>query len=424
MTDLNNLVTNLPAGVVLEQANAINDSGQIVAAGSDGLAYILTSIPVIPLQFVPVAPCRVMDTRNATGPLGGPYIAADSTRAVPIPSGSCAIPSTASAYSLNVTVLPRAGTLSYLTVWPTGQSQPVVSTLNSYDGAVLANAAIVPAGTNGSINAYATNDTDLLIDINGYFVPETTGSLQFYPLTPCRVVDTRNATGTFGGPSLVAHSTRSFQIPSSTCNVPGSAAAYAFNVTVVPEEVLDYLSVWPTGESQPVVSTLNSYDGAVLANAAIVPAGTNGAVNFYATNATGLLVDINGYFAPPGTGGMNFYTVIPCRIVDTRNANGTFGGPIMAADETRTFPLSAGSCGIPATAAGYSLNITVVPSVVLDYLSIWPTGEGQPVVSTLNAYEGQVVANAALVPAGTSGGVNVYVTNPTHVIIDANGYFQ
>jgi hypothetical protein len=121
-----------------------------------------------------------------------------------------------------------------LTVWPTGQSQPGVSTLNSYEGAVLANAAIVPAGTGGSIEAYATNDTDLLIDINGYFVPPTSGSLQFYPLTPCRILDTRNATGTFGGPSLVAWIARSFPIPSSGCDVPSGAGAYAFNVTVVP----------------------------------------------------------------------------------------------------------------------------------------------------------------------------------------------
>ena len=46
----------------------------------------------------------------------------------------------------------------------------------------------------------------------------------------------------------------------------------------------------------------------MLANAAIVPAGTNGAVSFFAANPTDLIVDINGYFAPPGTGGLNFYT--------------------------------------------------------------------------------------------------------------------
>ena len=102
-------------------------------------------------------------------------------------------------------------------------------------------------------------------------------------------------------------------------------------MTVVPHGTLGYLTAWPTGQPQPVVSTLNSQDGTVLANAAIVPAGTGGAVSFYASNDTDLVLDINGYFAPPGAGGLNFYTITPCRVADTRNANGTFGGPIIPA---------------------------------------------------------------------------------------------
>ena len=145
---------------------------------------------------------------------------------------------------------------------------------------------------------------------------------------------------------------------------------------------------------------MNSYDGTVLANAAIVPAGTNGALSFYASNTTDVVVDINGYFAPPGTGGLNFYTVTPCRIVDTRNAAGTFGGPVLNGGTTRTFPLSAGSCGLPYNTAAYSLNMTVVPAGWLGYLATWPAGGSQPVVSTLNAFKGQIVANAAIVPAG------------------------
>ena len=74
--------------------------------------------------------------------------------------------------------------------------------LNS-DGRIKANAAIVPAGTGGAISVYATDTTDFVLDINGYFVASTNPSaLAFYPLTPCRVADTRNASGTLGGPSL------------------------------------------------------------------------------------------------------------------------------------------------------------------------------------------------------------------------------
>jgi hypothetical protein len=71
------------------------------------------------------------------------------------------------------------------------------------------------------------------------------------------------------------------------------------NFTVIPPANVDFLAAWPTGQPQPVVSTLNDFQRAVVANAAIVPAGTNGAINVFVTQATDLIIDINGYFAAP-----------------------------------------------------------------------------------------------------------------------------
>ena len=71
---------------------------------------------------------------------------------------------------LNATVVPAGPTLGYLTLWPNGQTQPFVSTLNALDGMVTSNLAIVPTA-NGSINAYATDSTQLLLDISGYIAP-------------------------------------------------------------------------------------------------------------------------------------------------------------------------------------------------------------------------------------------------------------
>ena len=75
----------------------------------------------------------------------------------------------AKAFVLNATVVP-SGSLGYLTLWPEGEAQPVVSTLNATDGSLTSNMAIVPTN-NGSINAYATSDTQLLLDISSYFAP-------------------------------------------------------------------------------------------------------------------------------------------------------------------------------------------------------------------------------------------------------------
>ncbi len=391
---------------------------------SGNVAFTITAgAPITSYQFVPVTPCRLMDTRKANGTFGGPFLAANATRAIPVPSGTCGIPSSAHAYSINVTAVPRTGFLAYLTLWPTGQSQPLVSTLNSVDGSILANAAIVPAGTGGSINAFATNDIDLVIDVNGYFAPPSANSLQFYPVTPCRVIDTRWTNGTFGGPVLAASTPRSFPIRSSSCGIPAAATAYSLNTTVVPRGPLGYLSVWPAGTAQPTVSTLNSNDGTILANATIIPAGTNGSVNFYATAPSDLVVDINGYFAPAGVGGLNFYPVPSCRAVDTRNPAGALGGPAISAQQTRTFPLPQSACGLPANASAYSLNVTAAPGGPLGYLTAWPMGLLQPGVSTLAALKGLPTANAAILGAGTTGSISVFVTDTTHVVIDVNGYF-
>lgn len=60
------------------------------------------------------------------------------------------------------------GPLGYLTLWPQGTTQPLVSTLNAIDGAISSNLAIVP-GTNGTITAFPSNPTHLVLDIFGYF---------------------------------------------------------------------------------------------------------------------------------------------------------------------------------------------------------------------------------------------------------------
>jgi hypothetical protein len=319
-----------------------------------------------------------------------------------------------------------AGSLSFLTLWPTGQAQPVVSTLNSFAGTVVANAAIVPAGTNGAVSVYVSDQSDVILDIDGYF--DASGSVaaySFYPATPCRVADTRGAAGQFGGPALVTDQVRDFPIPLGSCAIPATAKAYSLNVTAIPgTKYLGYLTTWPTGAEQPGVSTLNSWTGKVVANAALVPAGSNGSVSVFVTDPSNVILDINGYFGQAGGAGeLTFYPLAPCRVVDTRAAQGAFGGPEIAAQTTRSFALPAGGCSVPSTAAAYSLNVTVVPDGVLPYLTAWPTGAAQPNVSTLNSFDGSVVANAAIVPAGTNGAVSIYVDASTQVILDINGYF-
>jgi hypothetical protein len=288
--------------------------------------------------------------------------------------------------------------------------------LNSLDGRIKANAAIVPAGTSGAISVFATNDTDLVLDVNGYFVPAATPSaLAFYPMTPCRLVDTR--VNLLSSGALAADTSRTLPILSSTCNVPATAQAYSLNFTVVPTGPIGYLSVWPTGQSQPLVSTLNDLTGTIVANAAIVPAGTAGDVDVYATNTTDLVVDINGYFAPPGTGGLSLYNLPPCRVLDTRTEAGAFSGEL-----SPPVNVVGSQCAPPSTAQTYVFNATVVPQGGLGYLTLWPDGQSQPVVSTLNALDGSITSNMAIVPT-TNGSVDAFAAGTTNLILDLPSYF-
>ena len=418
-TTLATTTIGVGVGPVESWVNPATDRVYVSNTG-DTTVSVLGGIPPSALQFVPVTPCRLVDTRPGNG--GNGPIPANSSEDFPIPQlGGCHIPTTAAAYSLNVSVVP-ASILGYLTIWPTGQRQPIVATLNSLDGRIKADAAIVPAGYQGAVSIYVTNTTNVILDINGYFAPVSGSTLAFYPLTPCRVADTRNASFPqgLGPPFLPGHTERQFPILNATsCNIPSSAEAYSLNFSVVPHGGLGYLTVWPTGETRPVVSTLNDVPGTIIANAALVPSGTGGDVSVYPSNDTDLIIDINGYFAPAGPGGLSLYPSAPCRVIDTRNVGN--GQPFTG---TLTPPVDVvnSPCLTPATAKAYVFNATVVPTGGLGYLTLWPDGEPKPLVSTLNALDGSITNNMAIVPSN-NGKVDAYASGLTQLILDISSYF-
>ncbi|MBV8518925.1 MAG: hypothetical protein JO197_16130 [Acidobacteria bacterium] len=126
------------------------------------------------------------------------------------------------------------------------------------------------------------------------------------------------------------------------------------------------------------------------------------------------------------TNALAFVAVTPCRLVDTRNPSGPFGGPSYAALETRTYDVAAGPCtGLPLTAQSYSLNFTIVNYNVASgsYITAWAAGTTRPNVSSVNFGTGVPVANASIVATGASGQISVFAGGATDIIIDLNGYF-
>jgi hypothetical protein len=124
-----------------------------------------------------------------------------------------------------------------------------------------------------------------------------------------------------------------------------------------------------------------------------------------------------------------FYTLTPCRIADTRGPTGASGGPGLAANTIRTFPV-AGLCGIPSSATAIAFDVTVVDETDLGHLRIYPAGEPIPSAATLNFSALRTRANNAVIPLGRAGGVSVLCVMPpastgrTHFVLDATGYFQ
>ncbi|MBL8211755.1 MAG: BACON domain-containing protein [Bryobacterales bacterium] len=195
---------------------------------------------------------------------------------------------------------PPTGTTGTLTVfgcgpWTISSSVPWISFSQTSGTGTASITYTITANTTGTFRQGTVSVNGSAVTLSQ--IPSFSG-LRFVPIAPCRVADTRLAPGTFGSPAMTANQTRDFPIPSSSCGVPPSASAYSFNVTVVPQRTLSFLTIWPAGTARPNASTLNSFDGKIVANAAIIQAGTSGAVSIYVTDSTEVILDINGYFVP------------------------------------------------------------------------------------------------------------------------------
>jgi hypothetical protein len=127
------------------------------------------------------------------------------------------------------------------------------------------------------------------------------------------------------------------------------------------------------------------------------------------------------------TGPTDFHTLVPCRLLDTRQAAGPYGGPAVPAAGDRVVT-AAGRCEIPSGAKAVSLNLTAVAPPAAGNLRLFPGDAAAPNASTLNFSPGQTRANNAIVMMASSGSGTFALRNSStgsvHVVIDVNGYFE
>jgi|GEM_PF-2268051 len=276
----------------------------------------------------------------------------------------------------------------------------------------------------------------------------TLSGLQYYPLgRPVRLLDTRPGFSACDSPGalLAAAATRTeaARVNCEGLAIPAAAQAVVGNATVVNLDSSGktlsaggYVTLYPSGAAMPTVSNLNYGASQVVANAFTVGLGADGAFNLFASGGTHVIVDVTGYYAPPGAGGLYYHPLPrPVRLLDTRPGFSACDSPgaLLAAAATRTEAARVNCEGlaIPAAAQAIVGNATVVN---LDssgktisgggYLTLYPSGAAMPTVSNLNYGASQVVANAFTVGLGADGAFNLFASGGTHVIIDVTGYYS
>jgi hypothetical protein len=340
-------------------------------------------------------------------------------------AGSAIIPATATAIAVNVTVVTPA-TSGFVTVYPCGVPRPLASNLNFVAGDVVPNGVIASIGSNGAVCFYSSGETDLVVDIAGWFE-----GAAYVGATPTRLVDTRDGTGgTIGriGPSTpltipVANLAVNDAAGSST-TLPANVAAVALNVTAVQPSASGFITVWPCGE-RPLASNLNYVAGDIIPNGVIAPVSANGEVCLYSLAETHVIVDLAGWF--PGEA---FVGSTPDRQLDSRSGIGGRTTKLAPPDEQSVLisgiqlAIDGQATLVPSSARAAALNVTIVNPEGSGFATIWPCGITRPNASNLNFTAGQVVANNVIASLGSSGDICVYTNVPADVIVDASGWFS
>ena len=162
--------------------------------------------------------------------------------------------------------------------------------------------AVAPPHSAGLVDVIVANPDSLPSSFPGSFLfspePSPTG---WYPVTPCRLVDTRGTSGPSGGPGLAPDERRRFALaPSAPCGVPATARALTTNVTAVVPTASGEIRIYPGDAPWTGTATVPFRRGVTRANNAMLKLADDGSGSVWAWNASRgtvhLVIDVTGYF--------------------------------------------------------------------------------------------------------------------------------
>ncbi|MFC1420913.1 hypothetical protein [Streptacidiphilus cavernicola] len=264
---------------------------------ADVQGYYTTAALQPPAGYVTAKnPTRILDTRNATGTSRhavGPGSTVTFRAAPPYTQASAVV--------LNLTETDASAT-SYIGVQRDGKA-PTTSVLNFHTGQTTSNQVVVPLDYTGLVTLYNHSGTvDLVADVQGYDITDpstkgTTHGAPYVPLTPTRILDTRNATGARKAP-LGPGSHLVLKV-GGTSAVPAGASAVLINLTGITPTASTWLTAYPHGSTPTTSSNLNLTARTTRAVTVLVPIGPDGSIDLYnAHGSLSLAADIEGYYLP------------------------------------------------------------------------------------------------------------------------------
>lgn len=259
--------------------------------------------------------------------------------------------------------------------------------------------------TYGSLGAY-----EIVVSAGQGTPPVGVTGSAFSPLTPTRLVDTRNSLGAAGrlGPcqQVVVQVT-------GRASVPAGATAAVVNVAAVEASAPGFVTVYPCSDRVPDTSTLNFVGGQTVANTTIAALSGAGELCVWTSVGTDILVDITGWLGP--TGSSRLTPIGPTRVVDTRSS---IGGVRLAAGATMSVDFNG---VVPAGSTAVALNVTGVTASAPGFLTAFPCGP-LPNTSTVNYVTDEARPNNTIV--GLSGGrMCIYSDQATEILVDLLGAF-
>lgn len=355
--------------------------------------------PTEPSGFVAQAPRRVLDTRDktlggASGMLGaGRTVAIDLTQIVPASADAAVLSVTATASCV-------AG---YLTVFACG-ARPPTSNLNYEAGRTTAGLAITPLA-NGRACIFASNATDVIVDVMGAFTPDGD---RFHPMTPTRWIDTRGAAVQLGEiTGIRATPAQTRLMMRGQGGIPADATAVWLNLTVADPTSATVLTAYPGPcGTPPLSSNVNARPQRSTASSVLVGVGTDGSICVLTyTGSSHIVVDVAGWFGA-GPGGLAYRAGQPVRLLDTRLNGGV--------------PTNA-EIPVPVDAVA-ALNVVAVDSTALGYVTVRPCSSAL-VSSLINTTPNEDTANLIAVGGDASGTVCVRSNIKSHLVVDQMATF-